>query len=257
MSWGHQPWNSSPLASSSPPSPTSSPGADAQARRRAQYKSQAHSSPTALRTRQSQKRRVTVGGIMPLNLKEDEGGVPTEEAPRKAFLRERFRARCIERAQKDRERKIKGKRHASSDASSDGDDLMGEDEDEETIINDELFRRIMTNVKRRQQHQYRLSYAYDVGSSFDPDMEDVNEWEHDLQELQPISTFPEDLEDEELAAYAEEYELHLEDIHPDQLFSLSDVDDVVLINEVADESHQGKGKCKEIATKDEDFDMTV
>lgn len=76
-------------------------------------------------------------------------------------------------------------------------------------------------------------------------------------ELQPISTFPEDLEDEELAAYAEEYELHLEDIHPDQLFSLSDVDDVVLINEVADESHQGKGKCKEIATKDEDFDMTV
>lgn len=36
---------------------------------------------------------------------------------------------------------------------------------------------------------------------------------------------PEDLEEEELAAYAEEYDLHLEDIPIDDIFSLSDLED--------------------------------
>ena len=36
---------------------------------------------------------------------------------------------------------------------------------------------------------------------------------------------PGDLEEEEIAAYAEEYDLHLEDIPVDDIFSLSDLED--------------------------------
>ena len=39
----------------------------------------------------------------------------------------------------------------------------------------------MQNVKRKTYHSYRLSYAHEVGSSFDPDMEDVGGWEHELR----------------------------------------------------------------------------
>lgn len=39
----------------------------------------------------------------------------------------------------------------------------------------------MASVNRKQQYSYRLSYAEDVGSSFDPDMEDVADWESDLK----------------------------------------------------------------------------
>jgi hypothetical protein len=38
----------------------------------------------------------------------------------------------------------------------------------------------MENIKRKDKHAYRLSYAYEVGSSFDPDMEDVARWEREL-----------------------------------------------------------------------------
>ena len=90
----------------------------------------------------------------------------------------------------------------SSEFSSDGpDDMMDFEgsEDEDAILNDEvttsasfwhitaslvvfqLFGRIMTSVKRKQQHQYRLSYAQEVGSSFDPDFDDVTKWENELR----------------------------------------------------------------------------
>ena len=44
----------------------------------------------------------------------------------------------MERAQRDRERKIRGRRGAISDASSEGDDEMVDDEDGEEMINDEV-----------------------------------------------------------------------------------------------------------------------
>lgn len=40
----------------------------------------------------------------------------------------------------------------------------------------------MANANRKQVHSYRVSYAQEVGSSFDPDMEDVGSWEHELKE---------------------------------------------------------------------------
>ena len=88
----------------------------------------------------------------------------------------------------------------------------------------QLFRRIIANAAHKKTHAYRLSYSHDVGSSFDPDMEDVSLWESELQglflyfrrasmdlkcllDLAPDShcVTPEDLEQEELEAYAAEY----------------------------------------------------
>lgn len=39
----------------------------------------------------------------------------------------------------------------------------------------------MANASRKRTHAYRLSYAHEVGSSVDPDIEDVGQWEAELQ----------------------------------------------------------------------------
>jgi hypothetical protein len=39
----------------------------------------------------------------------------------------------------------------------------------------------MNQSNRKADHSYRLSYALEVGSSFDPDLEDVAEWEQEIQ----------------------------------------------------------------------------
>ncbi|KAJ3502930.1 hypothetical protein NLJ89_g8663 [Agrocybe chaxingu] len=132
-------------------------------------------------------------------------------------------------------------------------DADGE-EDDETIMQDELFRRIMANAGRKVRHEYRLSYAQEVGSSFDPDMEDINSWEQELTasnsanphgassgmaststsgdafwnpiEEEEEELTPADLDDEELEVYAEEAARRaaladFEDIPEDELFSAS------------------------------------
>lgn len=38
----------------------------------------------------------------------------------------------------------------------------------------------MANVNQKQKHSYKVSYAREVGSSFDPDLEDINSWEEEL-----------------------------------------------------------------------------
>jgi hypothetical protein len=124
------------------------------------------------------------------------GTEPEEDPARRSLLRERFKQRCFERAQREREAKIRaGRKHAAY--SSEGEDL--DMDDEEGFLDDDVrdacstrwsaclipetqfFARIMQSVERKQQHEYRLSYQQDVGSSFDPDMEDVGQWERDLQ----------------------------------------------------------------------------
>ena len=84
----------------------------------------------------------------------------------------------------------------------------------------------MQNAKRKIYHFYRLSYAHEVGSSFDPDLEDVGGYENELRgttsdvpakPLPPLTQIaidiqsevmshvtPEDFE-QEIEAYAEEY----------------------------------------------------
>ncbi|KAI0336868.1 hypothetical protein GY45DRAFT_1315557 [Cubamyces sp. BRFM 1775] len=223
-SYAHIPLRSSPLASS----PGSSPAAHASARRRTQYKSNPTSSSASQRVRDSeaQRRRASTARSLPEG--SSSGAIPTEEAPRKAFLRERLKARCIERAVKKRERAVaRGSRHLSSEGSSDGvDEMMDEDdEDEEVMLNDELFQRIVESAKRKQRHAYRMSYTYDVGSSFDPDIEDIKSWEDDLQAFEATSVTPDDLLDEELEAYAAEADLNLDDLPVDDIFSYSDFED--------------------------------
>ncbi|KAI0826530.1 hypothetical protein BC628DRAFT_237963 [Trametes gibbosa] len=222
--YAHIPLHSSPLASS----PGSSPAANASARRRSQYKSTPFSS-ASQRVRDSEpSRRRATSNHASGSAAGSGSAVPTEEAPRKAFLRERLKARCIERAVRKRERAIqRGSRHLSSGGSSDGvDEMMDEDEeDEDVMLNDELFRRIVESAKSKQRHAYRLSYAYDVGSSFDPDMEDPQSWEEDLGVPQTTSVSPDDLLDEELEAYAAVADLDLDDLPIDEIFSVSDLED--------------------------------
>ncbi|KAG1726399.1 hypothetical protein EDB19DRAFT_1752569 [Suillus lakei] len=210
----HQPLASSPLAS-----PKSSPVLAAQARRQAQYKARVTSSSRSASTQ----------------LPCAQAGSKTPENPQKTFLRDRFKARCLERAQKQRHDKVQKQRtHSSSDVFFDSEMDCDEDEDDEFVMQDELFRRIIANTAHKKNHSYRVSYSYDVGSSFDPDMEDVNRWESELQEMPPdsYSVTPEDLEQEEIEAYAAEYanfqELSDLGVSIDDFSAWSDTEDIPL-----------------------------
>jgi len=119
----------------------------------------------------------------------------------------------------------------------------------------------MANANRKQKHSFRVSFAYEVGSSFDPDMDKPDEWEHELKgslihciyilsqieclyaerhnsgpsSHQSDSTVtqdmsPVDLDDEEIWFYAEECAKRavladFEDIPEEELFSFSDVEE--------------------------------
>jgi hypothetical protein len=127
----------------------------------------------------------------------------------------------------------------------------------------------MANATRKEIHSYRISYAQEVGSSIDPDLEDVASWEQELTGVyNNISVHPKgsvyslqvpklipffpghagsglanattstrppqegeltpiDLDDEELAAYAEERAAlaDFDDIPEEELFSWSDFEE--------------------------------
>ncbi|KAH7912630.1 hypothetical protein BJ138DRAFT_1060693 [Hygrophoropsis aurantiaca] len=233
--------NSSPLAS-----PKSSPAAAAHDRR-SQYKS------TVSRVASTSK----YSGANVSRKLFTKTTSQTPEDPQKSFLRERFKARCMERVQKQRENAVKSRRRASdpSDVFSDTGMDCDEEEDDDSVLQDELFRRIVSNAKHKDRHSYRLSYSNEVGSSFDPDMEDVNGWESELlmQTSSSIHVAPEDMEAEEMAAYAEEYAALADfadiDIAADDFSAWSDVDES--LSEVA----SGKGKATS-ETMDLDMDMT-
>lgn len=183
-------------------------------------------------------------------------GSKTPENPQKTFLRDRFKARCLERAQKQRHDKVQKQRtHSSSDLFYDAEMDCDEDEDDELVMQDELFRRIIANTAYKQNHSYRLSYSYDVGSSFDPDMEDVNRWESELQAMPPdsYSVTPEDLEQEEIEAYAAEYE-NLQELSDlgvtvDDFSAWSDIEDTpVPSSQMTDKAGR--------SSEDDDMDMS-
>ena len=127
-----RPLNSSPLANS--PS-TSSPVAAAQARRMSQYKALSPATPVATRrcssTRQERGRSLSAGSYA------SAGSLEPGNPPPKLSIRDKFKARCLERAVREREKAIKGKRYkhpSSDDYSMDND----ESEDEEVIMGDEV-----------------------------------------------------------------------------------------------------------------------
>ncbi|VDC07480.1 unnamed protein product [Peniophora sp. CBMAI 1063] len=138
-------------------------------------------------------------------------GTEPQAEPQNNAARERFKRQCFERAQRAREAKVRSGRK-SAVYSSEGEDLdMDMDEEgEDGFINDEYYARIVLEAERKRDYQYRLSFEHDVGSSFDPAMEDPVEWEQDLKagtsatvEPRPPSEFDED-EAAELAALAED-----------------------------------------------------
>ncbi|KAG7453060.1 uncharacterized protein BT62DRAFT_925600 [Guyanagaster necrorhizus] len=162
----------------------------------------------------------------------------TPEQSQKEFLRQRFQTRCFLRAAKARESAVKRKRHVGSGDVFD--DAMDDDkeETEDEVLKDMFFKRIVEHANRRTQHAYKLSYANEVGSSLDPDMEDLGAWEAELHESELQSsprreeTTPEEREIAELQAYADECERQaaladFEDI-PEAFWDDSDLDEAEL-----------------------------
>jgi len=129
-----RPLNSSPLADSPG---KSSPVVAAQARRRSQYKS--HSPTTPL-----QSRSVSGGSHTSARLFSGVGNVANfgsaDTDPQKVSLRDRFKARCLERAVRARAKAIRGKRYGDLQDPSSDDFQMDDDdsEDDEDIMQDEV-----------------------------------------------------------------------------------------------------------------------
>ncbi|KIK90592.1 hypothetical protein PAXRUDRAFT_831567 [Paxillus rubicundulus Ve08.2h10] len=219
----------------------SSPTSAAQARRRSQYKSAAPRAQTSYRSPDAPAKLLFRSGSQ------------TSEDPQKSFLRERFQARCRERAQKLRERAVSSRR--SSGASSDEFMDCDEEETEDAIMQDELFRRIVQSANHKKQYAYRVSYSLEVGSSFDPDLEDASVWESELREdlASSIEPTPDELEEEELREYAQQCDA-LEDftdadLAVDDFSAFSDIEDLPL------NSSQGTPRGRK-THQDSDMDMS-
>ena len=128
----YKPLNSSPLTCSSDMSKSSLVAAAQAHRRRSQYKTLTPNTPTRnfSNSRRTSGRLFTDGGCI---------ATPSRPDSQNLSLRNRFKARCLERATKAREKAIKGKRyanHLSSDDFMDYDDE--DDEDDVDIMHDEV-----------------------------------------------------------------------------------------------------------------------
>lgn len=238
----YRPHTSSPLSESFSPSPSTSAAAKLQSRRLAQYKS--ITTPTtrrvssAYRYSRSKHPAVTDGPNFDVrHFPSVAAGTSTGDVENN--FRDRLRQRCAHRAQRAHTKRVERERRRRGLSSSDGEEMDVESDDEENEeefgLNDELFRRIMDSAKYKQRYSYRLSFQNDVGSSIDPDMEDVAEWERNLQDG-PLSREepylpPSEFDEEEIAeraAEAEEADLWADFDDCDTVFGFSDTNDVDL-----------------------------
>ncbi|KAG8871657.1 hypothetical protein FRB97_008428 [Tulasnella sp. 331] len=114
-----------------------------------------------------------------------------EEVPRKALLRDRMKAKCAARIEQDRtkskKKKSKGLFDQSSSDGGDMDYMMDEDDEGEDSMDDPLFLRFMAADMRRDKHRQEYNFQRQVGSSFDPELEDIAEWETYLETGEPAS----------------------------------------------------------------------
>jgi len=215
----YRPHTSSPLSGSFSPSPSTSAAAKLQSRRLAQYKSTTTPTRRVSSAYSYRPRNETANGFdFGVRLFAPVSAPGDAENSRSALLRDRLRERCARRAQQARTKRVERERRKNG-LSSDGEDMSMESDDEndeDVVLNDELFRRIIASASHKQQYSYRLSFQNEVGSSLDPDMEEAADWERilqagvvppvaDEQDL-PSSEFDEE-EIAELAAQAEEAEL--------------------------------------------------
>ncbi|THV02497.1 hypothetical protein K435DRAFT_836363 [Dendrothele bispora CBS 962.96] len=114
-----------------------------------------------------------------------------------------------------------------------------EEETDEQLMSDELYRRVMTNSNRQDLRKLVRSYYQECGSSFDPDLEDPTTWERELEAPETnqedavsenLEPTPEECEEAELEAYAEEYEKQaaladFQDIPLEELFGVGGTDE--------------------------------
>ncbi|TFK49495.1 hypothetical protein OE88DRAFT_1809772 [Heliocybe sulcata] len=256
--WMHHPMKSSPLASSPVSQMDSSPVHAAQRRRQSTQTPVLTpfvlQTPTPMQSRpkSQQPRRTSLKSME--NMFSSGKKAPIDVQPERSLLRERFKARCFERAKRAKEKAVK-KRRYESEPSSDDFDLDAEmDCEEDEDIPDELWRRIMVSASHKAKHAYRVDYEWEVGSSLDPDMEDVSRWEQELQEEpREEQLAPPDLEEEELAAYAEEAALW------DELGGLPDDFDLSDIEDPAPKSTERTPRTSAVGSISEstDFDMDI
>ncbi|KAH8993595.1 hypothetical protein EDB86DRAFT_1338044 [Lactarius hatsudake] len=211
----YRPHTSSPLSESFSPSPSA---ASLQSRRVAQYKCIATPTRRVSTAYSSRPSRASVDkpSFVP-SLFSSTAVSGESENTRDALLRGRLKERCARQAQQARTKRVEMERRNSA-LSSDGEDVdmdSDEEDDEDTALNDELFRRIIASASQKHRYSYRLSFQNEVGSSIDPDMEDIAAWERSLQgDGSPVVYEPDlppsEFDEEEIAeraAEAEEAEL--------------------------------------------------
>jgi hypothetical protein len=71
----------------------------------------------------------------------------SEESTRTLLMRERFRARCVERAQRERERNVQRARFGDSSDVGSSDVEMEDEEDDDCILSDEVCVSLLLCIK--------------------------------------------------------------------------------------------------------------
>ncbi|KAG8769062.1 hypothetical protein FRC15_004798 [Serendipita sp. 397] len=201
--------------SSSPPmsSPTDS------TRRFAQYKPRISGTSIApshhRRSTSSSSQLASSGGLSAKDLQKQQGfQFQTAEPPQRALWRDKLRLQVEKRAKRDRERMYERGRseEASSEGGGEGDiDMEDENMDD---LDDELYRRIMLEERRKLYHQSKINYEQQFGDSDDVHMGDVDALEEEFTAPLGPDTLsqlaPPLLEDEEKVAQL--YEAYMEEL---------------------------------------------
>ncbi|KDQ11008.1 hypothetical protein BOTBODRAFT_35762 [Botryobasidium botryosum FD-172 SS1] len=196
-----RPVGSSPAAPSSPLNPHYHTYQPPSSSRRSSYKSRI-SKEDFFRTPPS-------GG----GLRSRHGAQSNQEGPQ-LLWRERFLAKCVKRMSMDRQKQREARRMGtsaaypgSSDIGSSEADMDMDMEEDENEVDDELYRRVINSENLRKKRMHEYSYQHDVGSSIDPDMDDVAALEEEFVRSNPAGNEYDPLEDE--AEMAAEYEAYL------------------------------------------------
>jgi len=192
---------SSPLTSSPLAPPRSSP-----LDRLSVFKTSLHGRPRA----RQPLRRLSDNVDMGVSQAFDPFRKPREDEPAKMLWRERLEQRCRDRVAENRRKSRERGR---------GLDVAADEEMEEDggdYMDDELIRRAVVSDARRIQRMQEIAYARDVGSSIDPDMEDVDALEREaIGEEQDVELEPSPplsaLDDNDLDP-AELYEAYLAEL---------------------------------------------
>ncbi|KZT51196.1 hypothetical protein CALCODRAFT_488102 [Calocera cornea HHB12733] len=223
---------SSPLTSSPLAPPRSSP-----LDRLSVFKTSLHGRPRARQPLRRLSDNIDMGNNPPF----DPFRKPREDEPAKMLWRERLEQRCRDRAVEKRRKSQDTRRGLDGAGDQDMEDEEGDD------LDDELIRRAIVADARRVQRNQEVAYARDVGSSIDPDMEDVDALERELfGDPQEVDTEP----SPPLSAFDD-------DIDPAELFEayLADIDETDVRDSLPPSSPPKPPSSPSVSVSEDDFDM--